>query len=342
MSKKYHLLVFIGRFQPLHLGHTSVISKALELADNVLVLVGSSFQPRTEFNPWSFVEREDMIYRTFPYESIHVEPIRDYPYNDNLWASEVRAIIREYSKETDNVGLIGHEKDHTSYYLKMFPELESESVPNFQGLNATDIRNEFIKVNMSAVGHPDMHRGRKYATDIPWSVLEFITTKDLPREFYAEHEINVKYRKQFEGYPYPPIFHTVDNVVIQSGHVLLVERKAAPGIGLFALPGGFLNVNETLVDGAIRELKEETRLKVPEKVLRGSIVGRKTFDYPKRSVRGRTITEAFHIDLGMDITLPKVKGSDDAKKAFWLPLSELNTTSMFEDHYHIISYFTNV
>lgn len=43
----------------------------------------------------------------------------------------------------------------------------------------------------------------------------------------------------------------------------------------------------------------------------------------------------FFIHLPADTVLPKVKGSDDAKKAFWMPLAELNPAHMFEDHYFI-------
>jgi bifunctional NMN adenylyltransferase/nudix hydrolase len=78
-----------------------------------------------------------------------------------------------------------------------------------------------------------------------------------------------KYKESWKAAPFPPTFVTVDAVVVQSGHVLLVKRKAMPGAGLWALPGGFLNQEETLLDGAIRELKEETKIKVPVPVLKG-------------------------------------------------------------------------
>jgi ADP-ribose pyrophosphatase YjhB (NUDIX family) len=108
-----------------------------------------------------------------------------------------------------------------------------------------------------------------------------------------------------------------------------VKRGDMPGKGLWALPGGFLNQEETMLDGAIRELKEETKIKVPVPVLKGSIKESKTFDAPNRSSRGRTITQAFFIDLGVG-ELPKVKGSDDAEKAFWVPFNKVKQEKMFE------------
>ena len=123
----------------------------------------------------------------------------------------------------------------------------------------------------------------------------------------------------------------------------MIKRKSAPGEGLYALPGGFLNQNERIVDGAIRELKEETKIKVPDKVLIGSIKAKEVFDAPDRSLRGRTITHAFYIELD-DITPPKVKGSDDALVAEWIPLSNISgmQDKLFEDHGAIIQFFTGI
>ena len=104
------------------------------------------------------------------------------------------------------------------------------------------------------------------------------------------------------------------------------------------MPGGFVDQYETVEESMLRELKEETGIKVPVPVLKGSIRKDKRYDYPGRSTRGRTITTAFHVELN-DKTLPKVKGSDDAAKAKWFPLSEFvkMQDKMYEDHYYIIT-----
>ena len=75
---------------------------------------------------------------------------------------------------------------------------------------------------------------------------------------------------------------------------------------------------------------------MPVPVLAGSVVGEGVFDDPYRSSRGRTVTHAFYIHLKPDTSLPKVKGGDDALKAFWVPLADLDPGNMFEDHYFII------
>jgi bifunctional NMN adenylyltransferase/nudix hydrolase len=142
--------------------------------------------------------------------------------------------------------------------------------------------------------------------------------------------------------PYPVTFTTVDTLVIKSGCVLLIKRGTQLGKNQYAMPGGYLNANEGIEDGALRELKEETHIVVPPAVLKGSIKDVKVFDHPKRSLRGRIITHVHLIDLGYG-PLPEVKGGDDASGAFWLPIADVfqSEEKFFEDHYDIIVNMTS-
>jgi bifunctional NMN adenylyltransferase/nudix hydrolase len=92
----------------------------------------------------------------------------------------------------------------------------------------------------------------------------------------------------------------------------------------------------------LRELKEETRLKVPLPVLRGSIVENHVFDNPGRSLRGRTITHAYFMQLKAG-ELPTVRGRDDAEKAWWMSLADLyaHEDQIYEDHFQIIQHFVS-
>lgn len=338
---KYDALVFIGRFQPFHNGHKAVIDAAIEQAKEVIVVVGSSFAARNTRNPFTFDERRQMIKAVFPQDNVKVVPVSDYPYDDNKWVAAIQNVVHgalSWSADPIRIGLIGHEKDGTSYYLKIFPTWGSVSVPNVSGINATDIRKDLFEVNsgtLERLKNSMPAPARSALLNIldvskkEWNVLE------------QEYAMVKKYKEAWKAAPFPPTFMTVDAVVVQSGHILLVKRGDMPGKGLWALPGGFLNQEETMLDGAIRELKEETKIKVPVPVLKGSIKESKTFDAPNRSARGRTITQAFYIDLGVG-ELPKVKGSDDAAKAFWVPFKDVKQELLFEDHFHIIDNFINI
>lgn len=343
MSIKYDLVVFIGRFQPLHLGHTQVIDTALSMAPHVAVLIGSPNQPRTSKNPWTYDERKHMIDNRYALENDRVwtYPLPDQKYNDQLWATEVQRLVQDACerirrrgfRDPKKIALIGHNKDDSSYYLKMFPQWELIDHEMNDHINATDLREIIFE-----------GRSLKYLEGVlPPCVLEEVAHFQTTPEFQLlvrEHNMIKAYKKAWEAAPYAPTFVTTDAVVIQSGHILLVERDAAPGEGLLALPGGFLNQNEWIIDGMIRELREETRLKVPVPVLKGSIKKREVFDRPDRSLRGRTITHAFLIELVAG-ELPIVKGGDDARTARWYPISELREEMFFEDHWHIIQSMIN-
>ena len=336
MSKQYDTLVLIGRFQPFHSAHLEIVKRATALADQIVIIVGSSFQPRTYKNPFTFEERRAMIKSVTAGLNIqvHVEPNIDTMYNDPAWAVRIQGIVKKYVTAQCKVGVIGHRKDPSSFYLDMFPQWSLEEVPMFEPLNAKDIRDLYLR--------KQSHQGfiRNVVPEPVYDFLvDFTATKDY-QQIIREREFIIEHNKQYAGLKYPPIFSTADAVVICSGHVLMIKRRAEPGKGLWALPGGYVNANsdKSVEDAAIRELREETQIRVPAPVLRGSIVRSRVFDAIDRSPRGRIITHAFHIVLP-DGELPKVKGSDDAEKARWVPIAEVRSDQCFEDHYEILQHF---
>jgi len=349
MADKYDIAVFIGRFQPFHLGHLAVINQALDTAKHVVVLVGSSGSPRNHRNPFTFDERSQMIRESISghlRNRLRIKPLEDAAYNDSKWIHGVQTQVMRaawefgYTSEP-NITLIGHSKDSSSYYLNMFPQWSSTEVENFRFLDSTRVRNAyFSNIGEMWVNDADGHRPGDLDRDatVPVPVRDFlaafIKTADY-RLIREEYEFVAKYRLAWASAPYAPTFVTADAIVVQSGHVALVRRRAAPGKGLWAMPGGFLNVGERIRDAVIRELREETGIKVPDKVLRGSIVAQDVFDDPNRSARGRTITHAFLFKLE-DGPLPRIKGMDDADKAWWEPIANLSRDRFFEDHYDIL------
>jgi 8-oxo-dGTP diphosphatase len=118
-------------------------------------------------------------------------------------------------------------------------------------------------------------------------------------------------------YEYPRPAVTADCIVITKEaepKVLLIERGGEPFKGCWALPGGFMNMDETTEQCAFRELEEETGLKIGEVHQIGA------YSRVDRDPRGRTITVAYLAVVDAPIA---VKGQDDAAKAQWFPLSAL-------------------
>lgn len=337
--------VFIGRFQPFHNGHLAIVRAALEQTDKLIIVLGSHNQAITPRDPWTTNQRRKMI--IWATEDAGIDPdrisftyVENHSYNETAWINDVQTAVNQaiwgfgWYADSYEVYLIGHKKDNSSFYIDLFPNWKTIEVPNYRGLNATDIRAKIFG-NMGPYPQWDESLDEDLSPDVAdWIIREWINTPEA-ENLYKEHTMIEAYKESWKAAPYPVIFQTVDTVVVQSGHVLMVTRGAAPGKGLLALPGGFVNYEERLQDAALRELREETKIALSDRTLRKCIVKEQTFDDPWRSQRGRTITHAYLIDLGLGKLL-KVKGSDDAVKAQWVLTSKLDGNLIYEDHLCII------
>ncbi len=332
MQKKYDLAVFIGRFQPFHNGHSRIIEAALQQADRVLVLVGGSHGALRPRNPWTFEQRKWMITGTHGDIRVTVAPLRDFVYRDDRWVEEVQRAVAMWAPRTAKIALAGRSKDESSYYLNLFPQWGEIRVTDGIELDATYIRGKFFQRELAAAW--------KYVPQATKGVLQEYGKSPEFRRMWAEWEFIQKYQSKHDNGEYARNNVTGDAVVIQSGHVLMTRRRALPGKSMMALPGGHVGRREKPLDAAFRELVEETCIKVPMSVLRGSLVEAREFNDPYRSDLCRTYTTAALIRLTNEGTkLAKVKGADDAASAFWVPLAELDERQCFDDHWHIIDSF---
>ena len=134
-------------------------------------------------------------------------------------------------------------------------------------------------------------------------------------------------------YEYPRPMLTADCMVVNPcGEILLIRRGNEPYRGCWALPGGFMEMDETIEHCAVRELQEETGINVGEEKLH--LIG--IFSRLGRDPRGRTVTAAYRIDLS---TNTDAQSGDDAAEARWFPLSELPPLAF--DHAEIIAKASN-
>jgi len=355
MSKEYKYAVFIGRFQPFHSSHYDVALQGLEIAEELIFVIGSANSARNVKNPFTSQERKAMILSAFePHETknLHFIDARDYHYNDLLWVTQIQNSINQIVENGDPVVLIGNVKDQSSYYVKYFPQYDFMPIRTGNVMqDATDIRNKMFDVELksawtdSGVGKVDTTHTINLTNEVPQGVNDMINgfmATDEYKDLVKEFEFLKDYKSKWDSAPYPPTFITADAVVTCSGHVLVVRRGFNPGKGQLAMPGGFVRPTEKIKDAALRELKEETRIRLDKLVLDNAIIHSKVFDHPGRSLRGRTVTHAYHIKL-KDGRLPEVKAGDDADKAYWVPFADVykQETDFFEDHFHIVSYFLN-
>jgi bifunctional NMN adenylyltransferase/nudix hydrolase len=307
--------VLILRAQPLHAGHRDLIRKSRAQCDQLLILVGSANSARTIKNPYTYREREAKLFEFLEHEDIgpvFVFPLNDYIYNDAQWLSDVASIIDTNYRFNDDVIIFGHMKEG-NHYLSWFPQYTFQHIDSVVDIHATGIRDDW-----------------------------FINARhNFAPEVLEDYDYFKSEKLRFAEYPYPETlnFNCGDAVLECAGHILLIRRVRAPGRGTWALPGGFKNNDETCFDCVIRELVEETNVRVPEKVLRGSVVASKLYDSPFRGMGIPRITMATHIrvSLNPDGTLPRISPADDALEAGWFAINTImNDMSLFDDHSGII------
>ena len=264
LKYKYSTLVFIGRFQPFHLGHQTVVDEALQKALEVIILVGSSFSSRSLRNPFTYEERKQMIKSVYPQDNVIVMPIKDYPYDDNKWIAAVQDTVENTRMKhllgrsdvprgaSTRVGLIGYEKDKSSYYLKLFPTWGNVAVDDTTNISATPIRKKMFEAkDMFPSQQLDMNihvadlisgwikykdvsevRSQRVSRDI--TMTKEISRPELQRptklqELFNEYDMIKAYRESWEVAPYPPTFVTTDVVIVQTKALTRKESACITG-----------------------------------------------------------------------------------------------------------------
>lgn len=157
MQYRFDYLVYIGRFQPFHLAHMQTINIALQQSQHIILALGSTQNERNIKNPFSAIEREQMILSNFSEENqkrIHFVHVVDV-YNDVKWVKLVKSLVSEVVQVGDKVGLIGHFKDESSYYLQLFPEWEMVELESLKGsISATPLREAYFRGDIKHAEFP--------------------------------------------------------------------------------------------------------------------------------------------------------------------------------------------
>ena len=346
----FPLTVFIGRFQPFHLGHLFVLRMALALGRHVLVLTGSAFGARGLKNFLLTSEVEALIRSCLPAEEnarLHIRGIPDM-YNDTAWIVEVHRAVHEQASilgldlsDESDICLVGHSKDESSRYLTLFPRWSSREADNFQGFHASTFREAWLRDADTALAqHGDM---------LPPTVRDRMAEFSRSPEYaWLHEEMRDRDERWAANGGRAPFIYTCDGVVTCAGYVLLVERAKSPSRGLLSLPGGYLKDGETSRDTLTGNLVfEHGLLTSPSRskadaleMLDHYVTADQVFDHPTRSDRGRTVSRTFLLELPPGELPPTRKGPLGTPD--WYPLARLDSLRerMVDDHAHIISDMT--
>jgi bifunctional NMN adenylyltransferase/nudix hydrolase len=180
MNTQFDYLVFIGRFQPFHLAHLAVIEEAFKHSQQVIILLGSAQPERTLKNVFSVAERQQMILAALPpaqQQRIRFGALVDV-YDDVKWTKAVKQAVAEIVPDSyKKIGLIGHFKDQSSYYLALFPDWPLVELDNFYYLSATPMREKYLAGEL-----PD-------STQVPQSTIRFLRDFQHSQHYQALQQL---------------------------------------------------------------------------------------------------------------------------------------------------------
>ena len=246
--------LFIGRFQPLHVGHISAIESIVAENSSLIVGIGSSEKCYTAENPFSCEERKEMIVRALSkaaapgksygdFRIVPIPDINDYP----KWVSHVENLAGDFDVVYTGNAVVNDLFTKKGYDVKQFSE------PRY--ISASQIRDMIA-------------RGNDWEKFVPDCVASFI------REINGQERIRALHKQHLNPVP------AVDIIIKYNGGIVLIKRKD----GRIALPGGFEEYGEQAEAAAVREAKEETNLDVKLEWLLG------VYSDPKRDSRKHIIS----------------------------------------------------
>jgi len=326
---KMHI-VLAGRFAPFGHAHLARVVDEIESGKTVTILVTGADASLSSRLPWTAAERLEMCRQALAEfgEQIDFVADDDHPYDPEAARGAMVATLTSAMKRVTEKSEPPHLGDN------LYLEGASRLYMTTDDLTADEDRAR------AAYFAGDDAVLKTCVPPVIFDALQRLRQAESFKDMADEYRYVTDYRKSWEVAPYPPIFVTVDMVIVHSGRVLLIQRGGQPGRGLWALPGGFVDADETLEEAALRELREETGLDLGWSDERVKLKASHVFDDPQRSARGRTITHAYHVELAADET-PMVTASDDAAAAHWLAIEDLSSlrNQFFEDHGHILNFF---
>ncbi|AXH70917.1 nicotinamide-nucleotide adenylyltransferase [Vibrio phage BONAISHI] len=357
---KTKLAVVIMRAQQPTDAHFYLIRKALSVAEDVLVVLGSTNRSLSTVNPFYYHQRVSLIkagLKGLEHARVQFKGSKDYVWLDDEWEGAVERTVMNHlyhimpvaksmSDAHKHVVLVAHKKDKsTADYVEMFPKFKKNYVAPYlvsagNGtddrilLNATDERRKFfVDGDVDSLYTPE---------SVKQALRDFMDSNREQYEYVQRRYAQIATaKKPYAGLQWGIKFITADPLVVCKGHVLLGKRAAGYGEGQWCIPGGYVEQDELIDDAMTRELYEETSIDIPDPAMKNAHKGTRKFEYVGRDERGdfTTFCGLFVLHPSADGRLPKVKPQrEEITEVRWVPFADLEGLAkhMFLDHYFII------
>lgn len=322
----HSLALVCARCQPPGPALVAALDAARAQARRVLLVVLNADDAVSPAQPFTNAARAALLSTVAP--DIETRWLRDRRYAPARWRAAAEALVADALGE--DTPLVFADADEASTSLPLPPAWRAAQVRTAFATEEAELR--------ALLFAPGGAGRAALAARLPaalMSALDAWRASPAYAHLAAEAAFLSDYRERWWAAPFPPVFVTVDNVVTWRDQVLLIERGQPPGVGQWALPGGFIDIHEPIVNACLRELTEETGLELTA----DDVVASRVFDDPLRSQRGRTITHAYRFVLDHLPSPPLAVGGDDAAQARWTPVAALAPERMFDDHYFILQAF---
>lgn len=321
----FDIAVVCARCQPPTRAHFAAVEQARALARRVLILVLNADDGPSPANPFDNATRRALLEAGLGANTVDIVMLRDRRYAPTRWAAAAAAAVLAQAGAGSVVVIADQSAATTSLPLPA-------SWQRAAGEVALAAAEAMARDGLFEIGAPDWPRLAAIVPPAVCAALQALARGAAFAQIAAEAAFLADYRQAWRSAPYAPMFVTVDNLVTWRDQVLLIKRGQQPGLGQWALPGGFIDRHETLATSCLRELVEETGIVLTAQAIRDHRV----FDDPLRSQRGRTITHAYRFVLDDLPAPPLAVGADDAVAAAWVPIAELRPEHLFDDHYFIL------
>ncbi len=340
--------VYIGRFQPLHIGHLTVIEHMMSHYHHIIVMVGSVNQAASIKNPFDFELRKSWIETCYKLMAakkqlvpkLTILPLNDYRYREQKWENELEKKVQNAITHSDTVTLVGHEKDQSSYYLKSFPQWASEGIAQSISISATTIRNAWFSAHLKNIGTVKKYLPQNVINDLSNSCPAHRNLLD--DYLYYQNEQQLVIDCAFSDYLK---FLSCRIVIVTQGHILLIKRLKTPGKDCWALPGGNVKTDQSYMEAALVNLLEIQEIILMDGLnLKNAIKSQQLFDLTSRNIGVNRACMAYYCELGNtnDKSLPKLNKTSHLKDAIWMPIDKIKTMQLYNDHADIIDQFVEI
>ncbi len=285
--------LFIGRFQPFHLGHIDALKQARKYGiTEFLIGVGSSNKEHTAENPFTYEERKTMITKILNslWVKFTIYPLPDVESDDD----RKNYIIKNLPKF--DVVISGNPR--TSGIFKKTP-YKICTIKIIKDIKSTAIRH-MIHIN-------DMEGLKEL---VPGQVIIYL------KSMKADKRLAKYYRDEHRG---PSV--AVDGILVTKEKKIVIIQRKNPPLG-YALPGGFVEYWESAEQALVREMKEEVGVHIKIRKLAGIMTD------PKRDPREHIISIVFIADIASW----RIKAGDDAKSVKTMTLEKAQDLKMVAGH----------